>query len=479
MKQVWQLINKSIIGLKRDMKFNSSIKQKHRLLIVTSILLTTFLTYSLLNIFYLNSHERNMKIYIGNLLTEIDTNNLQKSIDWTEASLNLNIYVLENVEDLLSKIPLDIDKKRVLSDSDIQQLERGNTVINKLKTPDLSLNLLVFIHPIIENNEIENLLFIHVPINNIEEDQTTFAGYTTLLAILSVGLTILITKKTLGKSYRQLKDIKLAAVEVSKGNFDAKIWTNSSDEIGEITEVFNSMSIALKNDRIRTKEFMEDISHEIKTPLALVKSYNQALMDQMIQGQEEQQKCYHVIDRETNRLQKLIQNFLDFSKLDAQSVELQRQPMVLAQSIEEMMMKYKLIFDEKNIKLNMKLDYAIIIHADEERLEQIFQNIIQNAIRYSKDEASIDIIVERKATTCVVAISDNGVGISEEHLSVITNRFIRVNKVHSRNESGTGLGLSIVEKLMTLHGGKMTIESELGVGTTVKLEFPIITLDEE
>ena len=77
MKQVWQLINKSIIGLKRDMKFNSSIKQKHRLLIVTSILLTTFLTYSLLNIFYLNSHERNMKVYIGDLLAEIVINNLQ------------------------------------------------------------------------------------------------------------------------------------------------------------------------------------------------------------------------------------------------------------------------------------------------------------------------------------------------------------------------------------------------------------------
>ena len=107
-------------------------------------------------------------------------------------------------------------------------------------------------------------------------------------------------------------------------------------------------------------------------------------------------------------------------------------------------------------------------------MEQIIQNIIQNAIRYSKNEACVSITMNRKETTCVLAIADNGVGISEEHLSIITNRFVRVNKVRSRKEGGTGLGLSIVEKLMELHEGKMIIESQLGVGTTIELEFPVL-----
>ncbi|MGM9922617.1 MAG: sensor histidine kinase [Bacillus sp. (in: firmicutes)] len=462
------------------MAFKSSIKQKSFLIIIVSILLTIFLSYSLLIQFYSNSHENHMKTYISSLLAEIekDYDQIQESIEWTAQNLNLQIHMFKDTEELLASIPSHINENQVLSISDQQQLEMGNVVINKMKATDRALNLLLFIHPIVKNKAIENLLFVHVPFNNMKKEESVFSVLTILLALLAAGVTIIIAKRTFGKSFKQLQDIKLAAIEVSKGNFDAKIWKKSSDEIGEITEAFNMMSTALKDERKRIREYMQDISHEIKTPLTLIKSYNQALMDRMIQDKEDQQKCYRLIDRETNRLQKLFQNFLDFAKLDASTVELEKQPIVFAQSIEDIMTKYKLIFHEKNIKLNMVLDYDVIIQADEERLEQIIQNIVRNAIKYSKDEARIDIVLERKATTCVLAISDNGVGISEEHLSVITNRFVRVNKVRSRKESGTGLGLSIVEKLMALHGGEMTIESQLGVGTTVKLEFPVLQFED-
>jgi len=421
-----------------------------------------------------------MKAYISDLLAEIqnDYNHIQEAINWTETNLNLNIYVFDNTEDFMARFPSTIDKNKVLSVSDQQQLEQGNIVIKNIKTLDPELNLLLFFQPIIEDNKIENLLFLHVPINNMKDVELVFSRITILIAILSVVSAIMIHQKLFGKSYNQLLDIKLAAIEVSRGNLDTRIAKDSSDELGEISEEFNTMSITLKKEQNRIKEFMEDFSHEIKSPLALVKIYNQALIDNIIQTPEEQQKYHHLIDRETNRLQKLIQNFLDFAKLDAQSVELERLPIVFAQSLEDIMMKYELTFKEKNIKLDMKLDYDIIISADQDRLEQIIQNIIFNAIKYSKDEPRINIIMERKAETCVLAISDNGLGISEEHLSVITNRFIRVKKVRSRKESGTGLGLSIVEKLMDLHGGKLTIESQLGVGTTVKLIFPVIEAED-
>ena len=458
------------------MKFRGTLKLKSILLITVSVLLSIFLMYNFSKEFYLHSDEKQLKTYISGLLTEIgeDLDHIEESLDWTLENLNLTFYVRDDVEHLLNSVTSNIDNKKVLSDSDIQQLERGNTVINKIKTQDFALDLLLFIHPIIENNEIEKLLFVHVPANNMEGSEGVFAGLTTLLAILSIGITMMITMKIFGKSYRQLQDIKLAAIEVSKGNLDAKIYENSRDEVGEITEAFNVMSTKLKEEQNRTKEFMEDFSHEVKTPLTLVKNYNQALIDNIIATPEEQQKGYHIINREMNRMQKLIQNFLDFTKLNAQSVELVKHPIVFAQTVEDIMSKYELIFKEKNVKLDMRLDYDVIISADEDRIEQIIQNIIQNAIRYSKDEACISITMEPKETTCVLAISDNGVGISEEHLAIITNRFVRVNKVHSRKDVGTGLGLSIVEKLMELHKGKMIIESQLGVGTTVKLEFPIL-----
>jgi len=462
------------------MKFKKSIKYRFRLLIVASILLTTILTYQLLVVFYSHCHERYLTNYYRSLLVEIenDYTHIKEATKWTESNLNLKIHTLDSIEALRVRIPNSIDSNKVISVNQKKMLESGHTIVNRIQTVDDKLQLLVFIHPIMQENKMEKILFMHVPFNNLKERGALFSSVTILLAILSASITVIISMKLFKKPFNQLHNIKLATIEVAKGNLDAQVLNHSNDELGEFTEEFNYMSTALKNEHTRIKEFMEDISHEIKTPLALVKNYNQALMDQIVQSEEEKQKCYHVIGRETNRLQKLIQNFLDFAKLNAQSVELESHPIVLAQIIEDIMIKYELTFKEKNIKLDMKLDYDVIILSDEDRLEQIIQNIIQNAIRYSKSDPRIEITMESTEDTCVLAISDNGIGISEEHLSVITNRFVRVNKVRSRKESGTGLGLSIVEKLMVLHGGKMTIESQLEVGTTVKLEFPILNCND-
>ncbi|MBD3107879.1 HAMP domain-containing histidine kinase [Bacillus sp. AGMB 02131] len=458
-------------------KFDKSIKLKSSLIIIISILLITF-TYGILGDFYLYSLENQMKKSVTNILIDIENNysSLEEIRYWTERNLNLNIYTLDSIETLLDKIPPSINKNKVLSTSDLEMLNSGNTVINKVDSLDQSqyLKLFIFIHPIIKNDQLENLLFVHVPYSYLEREKVIFTRVKFLFAILAVGITILTFWMIFGKSYRQLQDIKLAVIEVSKGNFDAKIIGNSRDEVGEISEAFNVMSTKLKGEQNRTKEFMEDFSHEIKSPLTLVKSYNQALMDNMMQDPEELQKCYQLIDREMNRMQKLLQNFLDFTKLDAQSIELVKHPIVFAQTIEDIMSIYELGFKDNNVKLDMKLDYDVIISADEDRLEQIIQNIINNAIKYSKEAPHIQMTLERNETSCILTISDNGVGISEEHLAIITNRFVRVNKVRSRQEGGTGLGLSIVEKLMELHEGKMIIESQLGVGTTVKLEFPIL-----
>ena len=474
MKQIRKIIKKLHSGL--DMKFKSTIKLKALLLVTMPVLLSTFLMYNFSKDYYLYSNEKHLKTYLSSLLTQIgeDADHIEKSLDWVLSNLNLTIYVRDDVESFLADVPSYVDKKKVLSDSDLQQLKSGNTIINKIKTHDFGLDVSLFIHPIIENNKIEKILLLHAFSNSMIGNEEVFASQTILFAILFVGLLIFIYQIIFKKSWNKFDDIKLATIEVSKGNFDAKIHDSSRDELGELTELFNAMSTKLKDEQNRTKEFMEDFSHEVKTPLTLVKNYNQALLNNMIQTPEEQRNCYHLIDREMNRMQRLIQNFLDFTKLDAQAVELVKQPIVFAQNVEEIVSKYELVFKENNVTLDMKLDYDVIILADEDRLEQIIQNIIQNAIRYAKDEPYIRITMETKENTCVLAIADNGVGISEENLAIITNRFIRVNKVRSRKEAGTGLGLSIVEKLMELHGGKLSIESQLGEGTTIKLEFPIL-----
>ena len=452
-----------------------SLKQKSALFILTISLFVFLVSWIILRVVYLQAHEKYLENAFVELLEYMDSDfeNIDEAVEWSVNSLNLKVYLFDNVDDLIVRA-MPYAQEELISMSEKQELEQGNYVVKNIKATDHEINFMTLIYPVKQAENIDELLLTYIPCNNRES-----SGLPLVMASIGIvvfGICLFITQKSFQKSYNQLQDIKQAATEVSKGNYSAKIWKSSADELGEIVEVFNRMSTALKNDQERIKEFMEDISHEIKTPLTYIKTYNQALLDGIIEDPQEQHKSYHLIDRETSRLQKLIQTFLDFTKLDANAVELNKQPIVFAQSIEEIMMKYEPIFLQQQIQFKMLLDYDIVIDGDEERIEQIIQNIIQNAIRYSKEDPCIELKLSRNEDTCTLSISDNGVGISKEHLSIITNRFVRVNKVRSRKESGTGIGLSIVEKLMNLHGGEMNIESELGVGTTIKLTFPCIEI---
>ena len=458
------------------MKYIHSLKQKSILVVAIIISITILVTYSVLSFLYFDYHEQQVKTKLTILLQDLGQHpeHVNKAVEWLDQNVDITLYLFEDVEELLANLPFETNRQDIFSTQDLKQLANGQTVVNKMAITHLQVPILTFTYPILEDGKIEQLLFIYYPINHPSSGAIILMAFLCIFTFGAAGVIFILTKKIFGNAARQLKDIKQAAINISKGNYDTKVWTNSTDEVGEISEVFNMMADALKDNQRRGKEFLEDISHELKTPLAHISTYNQALMDGVIQDDDEKMKSYQLIDRETIRLQKLIQNFLDFTKLDAHAVELNQQPIVFAQSIEEIMMKYKRIFTQKNMQLNMSLNYDVIVHADEERIEQIIQNIIQNAIRYTKAQPGIiNITLDKQATSCVLSIADNGIGISEEHLAIITNRFVRVNKVQSRHESGTGIGLSIVEKLMDLHGGEMIIESQLDVGTTIKLIFPL------
>ena len=137
------------------------------------------------------------------------------------------------------------------------------------------------------------------------------------------------------------------------------------------------------------------------------------------------------------------------------------------------MIKYQPVLKEKGLSFQLNLDPDIIINGDEGRIEQILQNVMDNALRYS-EKGGISIELKNEGNMCVIRIQDTGKGIPEEDLSKIKERFYRVNKARTRSDGGTGLGLAIADKLAILHGGNLTISSSFGVGTTVEIRLPIM-----
>ena len=184
-----------------------------------------------------------------------------------------------------------------------------------------------------------------------------------------------------------------------------------------------------------------------------------------------------LIARESNRLQGIVQDLLDLTKLEENVYKLNLVPIAFAQCIEDVMLKYEPILTERGLKLKMNLNPDVIILGDEDRLEQIIGNIVENAIRYSNEGGTIIIELFMEDEHCKLVISDNGIGMSTEDLERVTERFYRVNKARSRFDGGTGIGLSIVKKLMQLHNGTLLIDSRLNIGTEVSLIFPVVNED--
>lgn len=215
------------------------------------------------------------------------------------------------------------------------------------------------------------------------------------------------------------------------------------------------------------------MAHELRTPLSYVKGYTHAILDGIVKNDEER-KYLQLISREALRLQRIVGDLLDLSKVDGDSFQICKTPIAFAQFIEDVLAKYEPIIKEKQLSLEYELDPDPIIDGDEGRMEQILHNIIDNAIQYTNQGGSIHITLIQQNEECELSISDTGTGIPKADLPYVMNRFYRVNKARSRFDGGSGLGLSIVKKMVEWQHGKIEIQSKEKIGTKVKIILPTI-----
>lgn len=228
-----------------------------------------------------------------------------------------------------------------------------------------------------------------------------------------------------------------------------------------------------KKLELMQKEFVANVSHELRTPLTTIKSYAETLIDGAITEEEIAMKFLGVINHESDRMTALVQDLLELSKLDNKQTKFTMEQLDLNQLVKDSVDKYQIHAEKKRQILTFhqpKHNYNI--YGDVYRVEQVLKNIISNAIKYSPEEAIVNVTITEDIKNINVVIEDTGFGISEQDLERIFDRFYRVDKARSREMGGTGLGLAIAKEIMEYHGGNITVESVLGEGTTFYLSFP-------
>jgi two-component system sensor histidine kinase VicK len=224
------------------------------------------------------------------------------------------------------------------------------------------------------------------------------------------------------------------------------------------------------------REFVANVSHELRTPLTTIKSYAEALEDGAMEERELGQRFVGVIRNETERMIRLVTDLLHLSRLDSNQAPLRRQKTSVPDMLDEVADRFSFQLRKRQIRASVRVEKGIdTVWLDRDQIDQVLDNLVSNAIKYTLDGGRIE-ITARKPDPSLIAISvkDTGIGIPKKDLSRIFERFYRVDKARSRNMGGTGLGLSIAREIVKAHGGTISLESELNVGTTVTVTLPAL-----
>ncbi len=289
--------------------------------------------------------------------------------------------------------------------------------------------------------------------------------------VLDYSLTELFDKFNYSLEDENLEFGKIIPILDKFVSFNIKKYENFYDKSSGIVIVLQDITKHKKLDDMR-KDFVANVSHELRTPLTTVKSYTETLLDDEIKNEEIAMNFLNVINGEVDRMAILVQDLLDLSKFDSEKMVLNMEVLDLVKVVEHTISQNKILMDKKEQNVSTyfeKDEYKIL--GDITRINQVFNNILSNAIKYSPDGASINVTISEDEKDYIVYIRDTGIGIPKEDLQHIFDRFYRVDKARSRAMGGTGLGLAITKEIIEVHGGSIKAQSVRDVGTTMIVRF--------
>ena len=248
---------------------------------------------------------------------------------------------------------------------------------------------------------------------------------------------------------------------------------HSGDEFGGVLLVLQDVSAIRRLERMRS-EFVANVSHELKTPIAAVKGFAETLLGGAVNDPDTAKSFLQIIYDESERLNRLIGDILELSKVESRRVPLQFSPVELSSFTEKTVELLATEASRKGILLDVSVEPGLYVEADEDRLRQIVMNLLSNGINYTPEGGRVSVKVDGDDDHIRIRISDTGIGIPKKDLPRIFERFYRVDKARSRSSGGTGLGLSIVKHLVELHKGTIAVDSKVGAGSVFTIELPVL-----
>ena len=364
----------------------------------------------------------------------------------------------------ITKLGQTINELAESLDDQMQEITQNKERINEL------INHLVI--GVMQLDEHRNIQIVNPAMCQIfDMDSSKLIGKSYAEATKSYGLSYLI-EKAYRKKERQNKEIYFyfPSERIVDANI-VPIAGKTREDTNLIVLLYDITEIR-RLEKVRT-DFVTNASHELRTPITALKGFSETLLDGAMEDKAILKQFLEIMLEESTRLNLLVNDILELSKLEQRQVPISFEEVVVKDAV---LSTFKLINQkakQKEITMHLFEEDCVKIDGDRNRLKQVLANLIDNAVIYTKPGGVINVIVKKSESQAIITISDNGMGIPEDEIDRVFERFYRVDKGRSRNSGGTGLGLSIVKYLVENFNGTITVKSKVGLGTTFTLMFPL------
>ncbi len=359
-----------------------------------------------------------------------------------------------------------------ISKSSITKANEGESTLETIRIQERNYPFRLLTKPIYQDGSLKHVLQIGLYMKpmykTIENLKNNLLMLIPILIILSIAGGWYISKKSLSP----IENITETTREISASNLDKRLFiTHTGDEVDELAKTINLMLNRLEDSFKRTIQFTSDASHELRTPIATLKTGTEVILSKE-RTAEEYRNIHESNLFALERMTRMINDLLLLSRSDSVENILHLKKFNLSNLLKELYNKFRLISDPKEIELSMNGIPDIHINGDSVLLRRVFSNLLDNAIKYTSPNGRVYISLEDSEDETIARIVDTGIGISEDNLKKIFNRFFRVDHSRSREAGGTGLGLNISKNIVELHHGRIEVKSTLGKGSTFDVILP-------
>ena len=447
----------------------------------------------LLQVLFLNSFYATMK---GE-----QTKNVAKTIE-TAYETKSNQRFLEKVEDISSTNDMFIYIvssdgstmyfKPAGNDTDAQYYaDQIDTVNNymlennisyaylKIKSMDDSKDVLVCGNVLKAKDKTPLIIYIFSPLWPVSSTIKILTNQLVYVTFISLIVACLISFYLSTRITRPIRKITNSAERLAQGEYGIVFRGGHYTEIINLADTLTNASIELEKSDMLQKDLIANVSHDLRTPLTMIKSYAEMIRDLSGDNPVKREQHLQVIIDETDRLNSLVEDLLTISRMQSGKLTIEKSDFSITAAANSIINTYKLMEDTEGFSFNFDCSANFIVNGDEEKIKQVIANLVTNAIKFCGEDKYINISLKRRGRSVLCKVEDHGVGIAPEELSHVWERYYRSSSNMVRAAEGSGLGLSIVKEILTLHKVNFGVDSTLGEGTSFWFELPFVKTEKE